>query len=208
MFGMSGSNPTSIRISTAERDLRNYVNGWRRCNPGGGQKWPREVPAIDLLYALRHWFKEIQDDPEQHVYFETFTRQLQAAEEVGPFGGRVIWDAEKPYLHQRSIEHLVRDFLAPIADGSVSVNEDLIGTFPRDRMPVLSIHQAKGLEFPLVIVDVGSRFKKDHHSQARVRFPVRGDLPHTLEDKMRGSSPLKAPEHCCANSRKHLVLHG
>jgi DNA helicase-2/ATP-dependent DNA helicase PcrA len=179
--------------STPARDLRKYVNGWRSCDPGRGKKSPREVPAIDLVYALRHWFPQFQDDPEQHVYFETFTRQLQAAEEVSPFGGRAIWDSEKPHLHQRSIEHLLRNFMAPIADGSVTVNEELIEVFPRDRLSVLSVHQSKGLEFPLVIVDVGSRFKSDHHSQARFRFPTHGDLPHVLEDQMRPCSPLKAP---------------
>jgi DNA helicase-2/ATP-dependent DNA helicase PcrA len=181
------------RLKSTGGDLRKYVNGWRNCDPGRGQKWPREVPAIDLVYALRHWFPEFQNDPEQQVYLETFTRQLQAAEEVSPFGGRAVWDTNKPHLHQRSIEHLLRNFLAPIADGSVGVNEELIETFPRDRFSVISIHQSKGLEFPLVIVDVGSRFKTDHHSQARFRFPTAGDLPHTLEDKMRPASSLKAP---------------
>jgi DNA helicase-2/ATP-dependent DNA helicase PcrA len=152
-----------------------------------------------LVYALRHWFPDFQDDPEQHVYFETFTRQLQAAEEVSPFGGRVVWSSEKPHLHQRSIEHLLRNFLAPIADGSVTVNEDLVETFPRDCLSVLSIHQSKGLEFPLVIVDVGSRFKRDHRSQARLRYPTTGELPHTLEDEMRSASPLKAPRRSAAD---------
>ena len=184
------------RLRSTGGDLRKYVNGWHNCNPGGGQKWPREVPAIDLVYALRHWFPEFQNDPEQQVYLETFTRQLQAAEEVSPFGGRAVWDSNEPHLHQRSIEHLLRNFLAPIADGSVGVNEELIETFPRDRLSVISIHQSKGLEFPLVIVDVGSRFKTDHHSQARFRFPTTGDLPHTLEDKMRPASSLKAPSRC------------
>ena len=34
-------------------------------------------------------------------------------------------------------------------------------TFPRDRLGVLSIHQAKGLEFPLTIVDAGSDFRDE-----------------------------------------------
>jgi DNA helicase-2/ATP-dependent DNA helicase PcrA len=150
------------------------------------------VPAIDLVYALRYWFPEFQDDPEQNVYFETFTRQLQAAEEVSPFGGRAVWDDDNPNLSRRSIEQLLRNFLGPIADGSVTVNEDLIEAFPRDRISVLSIHQSKGLEFPLVIVDVGSRFTKAHPSQARFRFPSKGDLPHTLEDRMRASPPQRS----------------
>jgi DNA helicase II / ATP-dependent DNA helicase PcrA len=91
--------------------------------------------------------------------------QLQAAEELGAFSGRIITDPQNPELAKKSVEHLIRDFLGPIATGVVGVNEDLVMSFPRDRMPVLSIHQSKGLEFPVVIVDVGSRFKSNAYVQ-------------------------------------------
>jgi DNA helicase-2/ATP-dependent DNA helicase PcrA len=62
---------------------------------------------------------------------------------------------------------------------------------------VLSIHQSKGLEFPLVIVDVGSDFRVSksgphgHWKNAFKRFPDRPSTPHNLEDLMRPYSPLK-----------------
>jgi DNA helicase-2/ATP-dependent DNA helicase PcrA len=58
---------------------------------------------------------------------------------------------------------------------------------------VLSIHQAKGLEFPLTIVDVGSSFKTNHHAHRFKRFPNRGGAPEAMEDHFRPSSPLSAP---------------
>ena len=57
---------------------------------------------------------------------------------------------------------------------------------------VLSIHQPKGLEFPLTIVDVGSDFK-DLRSPKFKRFPDTGGPPHRLEDLLRPYSPLGWP---------------
>jgi DNA helicase-2/ATP-dependent DNA helicase PcrA len=174
----------------ASNDLRRYIQGWKKRKNESG-KWPREVPVIDLIYDLRYWFPEFQQDPEQQVYFETFTRQLQAAEELGAFSGQVITDPKNAELSTKSIEHLLRDFLGPIAAGVVGVNEELVTAFPRDRIPVLSIHQSKGLEFPVVIVDVGSRFKTNSHVQRRFRFPDDADVPERLEDAMRLPQPKK-----------------
>jgi DNA helicase-2/ATP-dependent DNA helicase PcrA len=178
---------------TGSKELRGFVRGWSTRKNGLG-KWPSEIPAIDLVYGLRRWFPEFQQDPEQQVYFETFTRQVQAAEELGSFSGRIINDPKNPELGKKSVEHLIRDFLGPIATGVVGVNEELVTAFPRDRIPVLSIHQSKGLEFPVVVVDVGSRFKTNAHVQRRLRFPEEGDVPHRLEDAMRPASPLGRPQ--------------
>jgi DNA helicase-2/ATP-dependent DNA helicase PcrA len=84
-------------------------------------------------------------------------------------------------------------FLAPIADGTAKVDEELMESFPRDRLSILSIHQSKGLEFPLVIVDVGADFRTNHHAHAFKRFPQRPATPHLLEDAMRPHSPLGVP---------------
>jgi DNA helicase II / ATP-dependent DNA helicase PcrA len=71
------------------------------------------------------------------------------------------------------------------------VNEDLMDAFPRDRLSVLSIHQAKGLEFPLTIVDVGSDFRTNHKAHKFKRFPDEGSTPHTMEDYLRPHTDLK-----------------
>ena len=158
-----------------DRGLRQLLRSWvtRTAQPG----WPRNASALELIYAVTHYFPELHDDPEGQVYLEAFTRQLSACEQVSPFGGRVVKEQDasrgdqKLTLAERSVKDLLQDFLGPIAGGSVDVNEDLLEDFPHDRLPVLSIHQAKGLEFPIAIVDVGASFKKAHPSQRFKRSP-------------------------------------
>ncbi|MBM4366146.1 MAG: DEAD/DEAH box helicase [Deltaproteobacteria bacterium] len=180
--------------ASAPAGLLAFTQGWANRAPiGPGHVWPPRATAIELIYALVHFLPELHDDPEGQVYLEAFTRQLQAAAQVGKFGGVVITDPANAALSDASVKELLRDFLAPLADGLVDVDEELIGSFPRDRLSILSIHQSKGLEFPLTIVDVGSDFKDKRAPQFK-RFPKEGGPPHRLEDLMRVHSPLGVPK--------------
>lgn len=177
----------------APAGLADYATGWAYREPGRkGYEWPRSVAVIGLIYGLTHYFPELHDDPEGQVYLEVFTRQLTAAEQIGSFRGRLVHDPKEPGLGDASVRELLRDFLGPIAAGVVQVNEDLLDSFPRDRLSILSIHQSKGLEFPLTIVDVGSDFK-DLRSPKFKRMPEDGGPPHRLEDLLRPYSPLGVP---------------
>ena len=180
-----------LKPGKAPKGLIDFVENWGKRDPGrGGYRWPINTPCIDLLYALVHWLPELHNDPEGQVYLEVFTRQLGAAEQVSPFKARVVTDPANPDLSIASVGHLLLYLLAPIASGTAKVDEELIDSFPRDRLNVLSIHQSKGLEFPLVIVDVGSDFKRNHFANAFKRFPENPNTPHRLEDLMRMHSPL------------------
>jgi DNA helicase-2/ATP-dependent DNA helicase PcrA len=174
----------------APRGLRDWAVAWADRDPKKtGHEWPRSTPALDLVYGLRHFFPALHDDPEGQVYFEVFTRQLSAASQVGKFEGRVVTNPAEPGLSEASVRELLRDFLAPIAEGVVDLNEELIEAFPRDRLNILSIHQSKGLEFPLTIVDVGSDFK-DRRSPPFKRFPNEGARAHRMEDLLRPFTTL------------------
>ena len=175
--------------------LVDYCEGWANRRPRKTRnKWPRVVHILDLLYGLRYWFPSLQKDPEGQIYLEVFTRQISSCETVGQFKANIIHDDKKQSLSKKSLEEVMRNIFIPIASGTIKVNEDLIETFPRDCLNVLSIHQAKGLEFPMVIVDVGSDFKSNHHSHAFKRFPKEGGPTQILEDIMRPHSPLGAPK--------------
>jgi DNA helicase-2/ATP-dependent DNA helicase PcrA len=148
---------TLLMSGSADPDIVDYVKHWmRRQPPRAGLIWPSHIPCIELLYGLVHWMPELYDDPEGQIYLEVFTRQLSAAEQVSGFKAQVVVDDADPNLERNSVGHLLMYFPAPIADGTAKVDEELMDSFPRDRLSVLSIHQSKGLEFPLVIVDVGS----------------------------------------------------
>jgi DNA helicase-2/ATP-dependent DNA helicase PcrA len=179
--------------AAAPPGLLAFAQGWANRDPNRkGYGWPKSTTAIELIYGLVHYLPELHDDPEGQVYLELFTRQLGACHQLGKFDGRIVTDPTNQGLSDGSVKELLRDFLAPIAEGVVDVNEELMETFPRDRLSILSIHQSKGLEFPLTIVDVGSDFK-DLRAPAFKRMPASGGPPHRMEDLLRPLSPLGVP---------------
>jgi DNA helicase II / ATP-dependent DNA helicase PcrA len=188
----------SVAVDFVEQDppagLWDYAIGWtERAPERADEEWPRRVPVLELVYGLGHFFPEFYDDPEGQIYWEVFARQVSACEQIGSFHAKVVTDPADPELSAASVKDLLRNFLAPIASGAVGVNEDLIEAFPRDRLSVLSIHQAKGLEFPLVIVDAGSDYKTRHPGHAFKRFPSGGGPAHRMEDLLRPFTGLGAP---------------
>src|SRR5260221_692323 len=52
----------------------------------------------------------------------------------------------------------------------------------RDRFAMMTIHQAKGLEFPLVVIDVASDFGMNHPKNRFRRFPDTPSNVATIED--------------------------
>jgi len=178
-----------------------YAQGWaqRTHQLQGGHKggktkvWPTNTSVLELVYGIAHYFPALHDDPEGQLYLEVFTRQLTAAALIGSFGGELVHDPTNMKLSDASVAELLRSFLVPIASGLVTVNEELIESFPRDRLSILSIHQSKGLEFPLTIVDVGSTFKTNHRAHAFKRFPAEGSTSHRLEDLLRPFSQGLVP---------------
>jgi len=131
----------------------------------------------------------MQKDIEGIVYLEAITRTLTQSSLFSRYGGQVVFDLSDPD-GVSSVEEAFWNVFAPVASGSIEVNEDLYETLPSDRVNVMSVHQAKGLEFPLVIVDVGSDFKKEYASQAFKRFPDKGAKSHNMEDEFRMCSQL------------------
>lgn len=184
-------NVAAAYLKNTPGGLRNYVNGWKQRDPGAsGRKWPQNVSVLQLIYGLVHYLPELRDRAEGQVYLEVFTRQLAACEQVGKFKGRLVYSPDNPGLGDASIKELLREFLGPLVSGAVQVDEELITAFPRNELSILSIHQSKGLEFPLTIVDVGSDFATNHAQQAFKRFPAGGGPTQRMEDTFRAASEL------------------
>jgi DNA helicase-2/ATP-dependent DNA helicase PcrA len=184
--------------ATTPTDLKNYVQGWFDRNPGAGKSWPKRVSILEFLNGLRHYFPFFRNDPEGLLYYEVFTRQFQACQRLGSWSADILWHPYSADRQERAAFDLIEFMLGPIASGAVGVNEELIESFPRDRLSIISIHQAKGLEFPMVIVDIGSDFKVNNAQQRRNRFPENGESSHRLEDAMRphakGFTPMSRTE--------------
>lgn len=172
------------------RTLENFVRAWQNRNPQNGGNWPQETPLMSLLYNLITWIPILQDDPEGLVCLEVITRTITQSARFVAYGATV--QGQPPHA-DRSVRAILWGIFEPLASGAIDIDEDLIETLPRNRLNILSIHQAKGLEFPMTIVDIGSDFQRNHWKQAFKRFPRGGSHSHILEDALRPFSPLGLP---------------
>lgn len=154
--------------ANARSSLRHYVQGWRARRTSSGDGWPNEIPLLDLLYKLIVWIPEFQRDPEHLVYLEAIMRCVVQGAHYSGYGFAILNSAPHDSQSRTSVFY---DLLSPIAQTEVEVDEDLMFAVPRNRLGIMTIHQSKGLEYPLVIVDVGSEFKSNHAKQAFKRFP-------------------------------------
>jgi DNA helicase-2/ATP-dependent DNA helicase PcrA len=183
---LTAINPPGI-VQGGE-SLQEVVTRWQRFardGQGSGTEWP----LLDVLYNLLPWLPDFQDDPEHQVYLEAISRAAAQAATFSAYRALIL--REEPH-RTRSIQAVVRDVLAPVADDLVEVDEDIMPSVPRDRLNLMTIHQAKGLEFPLVIVDVASDFTRDHPKQRFRRFPDKPSPVTLLEDDLAPCTPIGA----------------
>jgi DNA helicase II / ATP-dependent DNA helicase PcrA len=180
-FVATNPAPTSRSAS-----LRHYVDGWRARRTSSGEAWPNEIPLLDLLYKLIVWMPAFQRDPEHLVYLEAIMRCVVQGAHYSGYGFAILNTAPHDSRSRTSVFY---DLLSPIAMKEVEVDEDLLFAVPRNRLGIMTIHQSKGLEYPLVIVDVGSEFKSNHAKQAFRRFP-RESSPTVLMES--GMAPFTA----------------
>jgi DNA helicase II / ATP-dependent DNA helicase PcrA len=169
--------------------LPTFLANWqaRTIGPGSGMRqWPPEWPLLELLFTLITWLPEFQVEPEGQVYLEAIARTISEAGQLGSFNSMIV----SGQFNDPSVKHLVRGVFEPIANGLTEVDEEIMPYVPRSYFPIMTIHQAKGLEFPLVIVDIGSRWKRNHPAQAPLRFPVQGDGVHMIEDCVAPYCPV------------------
>ena len=176
-----------------------FVTDWQAASSGTVKKgFPPDWPVLELLFKLITWMPAFPEEPEHQVWLEAITRLVASSAMVSPYRMKLYQNtsARRRMVHvRRSRESFVRDALLPIAENEVDVDEDVMPSVPRDRFQFMTIHQAKGLEFPLVIVDVGSQFKTNHHKQRFLRFPDKvsnvvqseDDVEPYLREPLRGA---------------------
>ena len=153
--------------------LRGFITDWQNAaRRQATEAFPQDWPVLRLIFKLISWMPEFQRNPEHQVWLEAITRIIASASMVSPYGMQLLQNNANDDDHVGlSRLSFVRDALIPIAENEIDVDEDIMPSVPRDLLQFMTIHQAKGLEFPLVIVDVGSRFKTNHRTQRFLRFP-------------------------------------
>lgn len=128
-----------------------------------------------LAEALRHWTDEIarlrEGDaldlrPADYLYnllalepFRAVVRNENAARNLAIFSQ--LLNVFQSYYHYTVVTHRNREFLRLhffnsflrlLYDGGINEYEDPDQPFPKGHVQVMTIHQAKGLEFPVVVV--------------------------------------------------------
>ncbi len=163
-----------IPLTDKKPSIHKFLDSWKDAAEGGNNyDHPSDWPILEIVYRLLTWLPAFQTEPEHQVWLEAITGCVASAGMASPYGMRFLQGRTSDNHIRQSRLSFIRDALIPIAEDEVDVDEDIMPSVPRDRLQVMTIHQSKGLEFPLVIVDVGSRFASNHPAQRFLRFPVK-----------------------------------
>ena len=149
------------------------MRDWRQAFLGLGQEAPvykyvravqesiRKMPKyrmldmelLEVFYAIisQKPIREVQDDQEQTLRLSILSSVLEAFS--GVYGSYLMADGNNE--GELSI-HWKRDFYYSFLDLLISEGlnefENIDESFPKGRLPIMTFHQAKGLEFPFVFV--------------------------------------------------------
>jgi DNA helicase-2/ATP-dependent DNA helicase PcrA len=168
--------------------LSQFVLYWQNRIPRGSKYWPKKASLMELAYKLVTWIDELQEDAEGIVYLEAITKSITQTGFFSKYYSSISFSSKES--EKESILEAIWNIFIPLATGGIQIDESLLDTLPDDRVNILSIHQSKGLEFPLVIVDVGSKFKDNNVKTLNQRFPKKEPKNITIEDSIRQHSEL------------------
>jgi len=133
--------------------LLQYIERVQSSIRNGASNNALDMELLELFYTIinREPLRQAQDDPEQTLRLSILSDVLEAYTNV--YGAILRMDThlrgEISLPWKRSFYFSFLDLL--ISEG-LNEFEDRGETFPVDRLPIMTFHQAKGLEFPIVFV--------------------------------------------------------
>ena len=202
------SNP----LPNQPHSIGQFVAAWQARSPHAPMPvWPQEWPLLELAFKIISWIPLLRDDPEGQVYLEAVMRCIAQSAAFSAFRSVVVFGQAPNVdndISRASIRRAIMDIFAPLAEGHVEVDEEIMPHVPRSRVQFMTIHQAKGLEFPLVIVDVSSDYSGNYVQQRFRRFPETASAVQNLEDDLAshcGVGPLRIARPAMARTFDDLV---
>jgi len=160
--------------------LATFAQSWQQRRSQTGAEWPNEWPLLELCFKIISWLPFFQDDPEGQVYLEAIARCVAQGATFSVYRSTIL--RGQGVHDDNSVKRAIQDILAPIAESAIEVDEEIMPHVPRNRFPMMTIHQSKGLEFPLVIVDVSSDYSMNHPRNRFRRFPEAPSSVQNMED--------------------------
>jgi len=177
--------------------LEKFITHWQMRYPFSSDesadiKWPEKASLMELAYKLVTWIPQLQEDDEGVVYLKAITQTITQTSFFNKYSANIDFSSMED--EKESVNEALLNIFVPIATGGVQIDENLFEVIPSNRFNIMSIHQSKGLEFPFVIVDVGSRFKKNLSKESNLRFPKKADSTSILQDRIKRYSSLSINE--------------
>ena len=138
-----------------------------------------EVNMIDLLDEIEWECQFLSlDNNENNIYHDIIIETiLQTDNAINDDG---LLTSNQVFWH----------ILVPIASGAIDIDDDMFDVSLDDNINIMSIHQSKGLEFDVVIVDVGSDIFNNSPSTSFKRFPRNGGVTFNLEEYLKNYSTI------------------
>ena len=122
------------------------------------------------------WMPELRNDAEALVYYQALCDTVSNSTLIRGNELKIKFERGSTKPTEQSVKNIVNKILKPIADGTIDIDEDLFFSVSlKDRLSVMTIHQSKGLEFPITIVDISS----DMTSNRKKNFGYPGQLDGT-----------------------------
>ncbi len=142
-----------FRKRAARQPLGKYVERAKRAIQGMPKSRRLDMELLEIFYTIisQKPLRLAQDDPEQTLRLSILSSVLDAFTNV--HGSEVMTDERNDgrisIQWKRVFYYSFLDLL--ISEGQNDF-EDVEESFPPDRLPIMTFHQAKGLEFPIVFV--------------------------------------------------------
>ena len=161
------------------KDWRKKVENYLSCKEKEVSLYEDDIVLSDLLDDIEVECSDlIKESSENSIYHDIIMETINQTNNAISDEGRL--SANQIFWH----------ILVPIASGAVNVDDDMFDVSIDENINIMSIHQAKGLEFDIVIVDVGCDIYKNDASSAFKRFPRNGGKTHSIEKYLGDYSKL------------------
>lgn len=159
----------------SKTSLKICVEDWKRLLSG---KQKKHVTVTNIIYSLLPWVTFLYNNSNGVAYLQAILKTVENSSYLNSFGGKIAF-SKNGGATEGSIRSVLRDIFVPIASGKIKIDEKLTNGISDDKLNIMSIHQAKGLEFPITIVDISSEFSRNHPKQRFKRFPSDKDVDIT-----------------------------
>lgn len=172
--------------------LKDIVHAWATGTsyPVSGKWTKNKVTVLDILYNLLPWFCNNRCNAESMVSTQAVFNAIASAAIIK--GDELVIKFNKD--NHRPVTTSVNDFyryvIRPLLEDSLEIDETLFFSISSEhRFNIMTIHQAKGLEFPITFVDVCSEFERNNAKQRIKRFPNTFDDTSLIERVMAKYCP-------------------